>query len=63
MTGRVIFWRNRKIPATPLEFRTVALLYHVEAATWSQGLSAPVEAHALRHELDDAFRGRQEAKK
>ena len=57
-----IMWRNRTIAVTPLEDKTVALLMHVEASVWAQGLGPPAEAHELRHSLDDAFRHRPEAR-
>ena len=60
---RPVQWRTRRVDASPLEVCAVALLRHVEACVWAQGLGAPVTAHDLRRELDDAFRGRPEAKK
>ena len=58
---RRVFWRTRTVSVSPLESCAVALLQHVEESVWSQGLGAPVTAHALRRELDDAFRHRPEA--
>ena len=58
---RLVSSRNRKVAVSPVEWRAVQLLKHVEACVWAQGLGAPVTAHALRRELDDAFRHRPEA--
>ncbi len=60
---RLILWGNRFVSGTLLEWCTVALLREVEESVWAQGLGAPATAHALRHELDDTFKHRQEAKK
>ena len=56
---RRVLWRMRMVSVSPLESCAVALLRHVEESVWSQGLAAPVTAHALRRELDDAFRHRR----
>ena len=58
---RLVSWRDRLVPVTPVELCAVQLLKHVENAVWAQGLGPPVEAHELRHCLDDAFRHRPEA--
>ena len=60
---RLVLWRDREVSVSPLELCAVQLLKHVEECVWAQGLGAPVTAHALRRELDDAFKGRPEAKK
>ncbi len=58
---RRVFWGTRKVSVSPVELCAIALLRHVEESVWSQGLGAPATAHALRRELDDAFRHRPEA--
>ncbi len=57
---RLMEWGSRKVSVTQMEWCAVALLRHVEESVWSQGLGAPATAHALRHELDDAFKHRLE---